>query len=61
MLETNDAIDIPEKLIYGTEQIRATIGTVEQSGITDQEIQDTLYNFYYDIEQSLNKIFGDDS
>ena len=52
-------LGILEQLTYGLEQIRATIGTVEQSGLTDREIKDTLYNFYYDIEQSLNWIFGE--
>lgn len=41
------------------EQVRATVGPVEQSGISDQEIKDTLYHYYYDIQQSLNWLFGE--
>lgn len=48
-----------EQLQYGLEQIRATLGPVEQSGITDQDIKDTLYHYYFDIEQSLNWLIGE--
>lgn len=44
--------------MYGLEQVRATIGPVEQSGITDLEIKETLYHYYFDIEQSVNWILG---
>lgn len=55
-----DSLHLPhaEQLMYGLEQIKATVGPAEQSGFTDQEIKDTLYHFYFDIEQSLNWILG---
>ena len=34
------------------------IGNEAQSGITDDEIKDTLWNAYYDVEASLNSILG---
>lgn len=43
----------------GLDQIRATIGPVEHSGISDEEIKNTLYHFYYDVAQSLNWILGE--
>lgn len=31
---------------------------MEQSGITDEEIKDALYHYYYDVAESLNWILG---
>ncbi|KAF7800114.1 hypothetical protein EIP86_011359 [Pleurotus ostreatoroseus] len=45
-----------ERLEEGLEQIRNMIGSEAQSGITDDEIKDTLWNAYYDVEASLNSI-----
>ena len=47
-----------ERLEEGLEQIRNMIGSEAQSGITDDEIKDTLWNAYYDVEASLNSILG---
>ena len=43
----------------GLEQIRATIGPAEQTGISDEEIKNTLYRFYYDVAQSVDWILGE--
>ncbi|KAI0698633.1 hypothetical protein BC835DRAFT_648554 [Cytidiella melzeri] len=48
-------------LMYGLEQTRATIGPAAESGITDQEIKDTLYHFYFDIDQSVNWLLEEQS
>ncbi|KAI0761726.1 hypothetical protein BC629DRAFT_1545313 [Irpex lacteus] len=43
-----------QRLADGLERIRATIGPMEQSGITNEEIKDALYHYYYDVAESLN-------
>ena len=48
----------PDKLINGWEQIRAMMGDEAQSGITDDEIKDTLYHYYFDVQQSINWLYG---
>ncbi|CCM03373.1 uncharacterized protein FIBRA_05503 [Fibroporia radiculosa] len=46
-----------EHMMNCLEQIRATIGTAEQSGISDTEIQDTLYYYQYNVERSINWLY----
>ena len=43
----------------GLEQVRATMGTEAQCGFSDQEIKDTLYEYWYDVQQALNYLFGE--
>lgn len=43
-----------EQLEYGVEDIRTTIGSAAQSGISDAEIKDALFYYHFDIQQSLN-------
>ncbi|THH01862.1 hypothetical protein EW026_g910 [Hermanssonia centrifuga] len=43
-----------EQLTQGLEQIRATVGSEAESGMTDKDIKDALYHYYFDIQQSLN-------
>ena len=52
------AYSVTERLNNGWEQIRAMMGDEEQSGITDSEIKDTLYHYYFDVQQSLNWLYG---
>ena len=34
------------------------IGTEAQSGISDQDIKDTLWHYYYDVQQSVDYLLG---
>lgn len=34
------------------------MGDEAQSGITDDEIKDTLYHYYFDVQQSINWLYG---
>ena len=47
-----------ERLANGLEQIRAMLGPEEASGISDKEIKDTLYHYYFDVQQSIDWILG---
>ncbi|CAL1701559.1 unnamed protein product [Somion occarium] len=38
----------------GLDHIRATVGSQEQSGLSDKEIKDTLYHYFFNVEQSIN-------
>ena len=42
----------------GLEQVRITLGTEVQSGISDQVIKDTLYEYWYDVPQTLDYLLG---
>lgn len=44
--------------MHGMEQCRATLGSEQHSGFDDAAIRDTLYHYYFDVEQSLNWLFG---
>lgn len=43
----------------GLEQVRATMGPEAQSGFSDQEIKDTLYEYWYDLQQTVDHLFGE--
>lgn len=45
-------------MTQGLEQIRATVGSEAESGMTDKDIKDALYHYYFDIQQSLNWLLG---
>lgn len=34
------------------------MGDEEQSGISDNDIKETLYHYYFDVQQSLNWLYG---
>lgn len=42
----------------GVEHIRAVVGDEATSGLGDAIIRDTLWQFYFDIEQSIAWLFG---
>lgn len=42
----------------GIEHIRAVVGDEASSGFDDGIIRDTLWQFYFDIEQSIAWLFG---
>ena len=44
--------------MHGLECIRGVLGPEEVSGISDHEIKDTLYHYYFDVEQSINWLMG---
>jgi hypothetical protein len=43
----------------GLDAVRATLGSAEQSGFTDDYIKETLYHYYFDVEQTINYILGE--
>ncbi|KAI0824665.1 hypothetical protein BC628DRAFT_1410793 [Trametes gibbosa] len=42
-----------ERMMDGLEHIRATLGDEHQSGLTDKDIKDSLYEYYFDVEQAI--------
>ncbi|KAI0370154.1 hypothetical protein BV20DRAFT_299766 [Pilatotrama ljubarskyi] len=42
-----------DRMMDGLEHIRATLGDEKQSALTDQEIKDSLYEYYFDVEQAI--------
>lgn len=48
-----------EQLEYGLEDIRAAVGPAAQSGLSDAEIKDALYHYYFDIQQSLDWLLSE--
>lgn len=45
----------------GVEHIRAVVGDEATSGLDDAIIRDTLWQFFFDIEQSTAWLFGSSS
>ncbi len=45
-------------MMDGLEHIRATLGDERQSALTDQEIKDSLYEAYFDVEQAIAALLG---
>ncbi|KZT12883.1 uncharacterized protein LAESUDRAFT_19736 [Laetiporus sulphureus 93-53] len=43
-----------EQLMRGLEQVRVTLGSEEQSDISDEDIKDALSYYNYDVHQSVN-------
>ncbi|KAK7695564.1 hypothetical protein QCA50_000200 [Cerrena zonata] len=43
-----------EQLMRGLEHIRGILGPEEASEISDREIKDTLYHYYFNVQESLN-------
>ncbi|GJE84936.1 hypothetical protein PsYK624_010120 [Phanerochaete sordida] len=43
-----------EQLMNGLDEIRATLGSAEASGFTDDFIKETLYHYYYDVDQAVD-------
>ena len=46
-----------EQLRLGTIQVRDTIG--DQVSLTDGEIQDSLWHYYYDIDKTVNYLLSE--
>ncbi|KAH9850047.1 hypothetical protein C2E23DRAFT_905383 [Lenzites betulinus] len=42
-----------ERMMDGLEHIRATLGDEHRSALTDQDIKDSLYEYYFDVEQAI--------
>lgn len=51
-----DLLDHAEQLRVGTVQVRSRLGPGVV--ITDQEIQESLWYYYYDIEKTVNYIIS---
>ncbi|OSC98689.1 hypothetical protein PYCCODRAFT_964801 [Trametes coccinea BRFM310] len=47
-----------DRMMDGLEHIRATLGDEKQSALTDQDIKDSLYEYYFDIEQAIEDLLG---
>ncbi|KAI0356515.1 hypothetical protein OH77DRAFT_1535381 [Trametes cingulata] len=45
-----------DRMMDGLEHIRATLGDERQSALTDQEIKDSLYEYYFDVEQAISDL-----
>lgn len=44
------------QLTTATSQVRSILGPENESGISDQEISDTVWNNYFDVEKSLDEL-----
>lgn len=42
----------------GLEQVRLVIGSVDECGISDNDIKDSLWELYFDIEQTIHWALG---
>ncbi|KAI0650146.1 hypothetical protein C8Q79DRAFT_1006444 [Trametes meyenii] len=42
-----------ERMMDGLEHIRATLGDERHTALTDQDIKDSLYEYYFDVEQAI--------
>ena len=40
------------------DHVRAVIGGVKRSGITDKEINDASWEYYFDLDQTMDHILG---
>ena len=49
--------DLLEQLRLGTIKVRDILG--EDAGITDKEIEDSLWHYYYDIDKTVNYLLSD--
>ena len=43
----------------GLEQVRTTMGTEAQCGFSDQVIKDALYEYWYDVQQTVEYLLGE--
>ncbi|KAI0676986.1 hypothetical protein C8Q78DRAFT_960253 [Trametes maxima] len=42
-----------DRMMDGLEHIRATLGDERQTALTDQDIKDSLYEYYFNVEQAI--------
>jgi hypothetical protein len=42
----------------GLERVRTLLGDVEQSGLTDQEVRDTLWDAYFNFDKAIEWLIG---
>ncbi|KAI9066374.1 hypothetical protein FKP32DRAFT_1566029, partial [Trametes sanguinea] len=47
-----------DRMMDGLEHIRATLGDENQSALTDQDIKDSLYEYYFDVEHAIEDLLG---
>ncbi|KAI0771977.1 hypothetical protein BD413DRAFT_475037 [Trametes elegans] len=45
-----------DRMMDGLEHIRATLGDERQSALTDQDIKDSLYEYYFDVEGAITDL-----
>ena len=58
-LPFNKPIDTPVAQMNSVrEHIRAVIGAPKPSGISDKEIDDASWEFYFDLDQTMDHILG---
>ena len=59
LLSFNKCIDtLVAQMNSVREHIRAVIGPPKPSGISDQEIDDASWEFYFDLDQTMDHILG---
>ena len=47
---------MPEQLRKGTAKVRNVLGS--EDSITDKDIQDSLWHYYYDVEKTVNYLLS---
>ncbi|KAJ2975249.1 hypothetical protein NUW54_g11763 [Trametes sanguinea] len=47
-----------DRMMDGLEHIRAALGDENQSALTDQDIKDSLYEYYFDVEHAIEDLLG---
>ena len=48
-----------EHLADGLDAVRNTLGSAEQSGFSDDYVKETLFHYYYDVDQTINYLLGE--
>ncbi|KAL6298108.1 hypothetical protein BKA93DRAFT_92820 [Sparassis latifolia] len=43
-----------DRMMDGLEQVRATLGSEEETGVNDRDIKDTLYYYHFDVRRSID-------
>ncbi len=51
-------ICVTERMTNGLEHIRSMIGDVEASKLSDEDIVEALYHYYFDVEQATAWLLG---
>lgn len=47
-----------DQMMNGLEHIRKMLGDEDHSRLTDADIKDALYHYYFDVEQTTNWLLG---
>jgi hypothetical protein len=45
-------------MIHGLEAVRDVVGPADESGIPDSAIKDALWEYYFDVAQTIDWVYG---